>query len=150
MGNTLGGWQIANITTVQDGYSLTPGLSIPSQGNAARPNTTGAPISGNQTAAQWFNTAAFTAPAAGYFGDAGTGSIRGPGLINFDLTLQKTFRITERQGVEFRAEFFNVLNHTNFTGVSTNFGSGSMVGSPAPQIPASKKPASLSKSSLTI
>ena len=124
LGSVLGGWQIADITTVQDGYSLTPGLSIANQGNAARPNTTGAPVSGPKTVAKWFNTAAFSSPAAGYFGDAGTGSIRGPGLINFDVTLQKTFRITEKQGVEFRAEFFNVLNHTNFTSVSTSFGSG--------------------------
>jgi hypothetical protein len=121
---TLGGWQLANITTVQDGYSLTPGLSIANQGNAARPNTTGAAVAGPKTVAEWFNTAAFAAPAAGYFGDAGTGSIRGPGLVNFDVTLQKTFRVTERQGLEFRAEFFNIFNHTNFTSIGTTFGSG--------------------------
>jgi hypothetical protein len=123
-GTALGGWQISTIATFDDGYSLTPGLSIPNQGNAVRPNTTGASISGAKTVKQWFNTAAYTAPAAGYFGNAGTGTIRGPGLVNFDLTLQKTFRIREKQGVEFRAEFFNVLNHTNFTSVSTAFGSG--------------------------
>jgi len=126
VGAALGGWQLSNITTVQDGYSLTPGLSIPSQGIAARPNTTGTTITGPKTVAQWFNTAAYSAPAAGYFGNAGTGSIRGPGLINLDMTLQKTFRITEKQGVEFRAEVFNVFNHTNFTTVSTSFGSGTL------------------------
>jgi hypothetical protein len=123
-GTALGGWQISDITTVRDGYSLTPGLSIPNQGNAARPNTTGAAIAGPQTVAEWFNTAAFSAPAAGFFGDAGTGSIRGPGLINFDVTLQKTFRIREGIGLEFRAEVFNVFNHVNFTTVSTNYGAG--------------------------
>lgn len=123
-GMALGGWQLSNITTVRDGYSLTPGLSIPNQGNAARPNLTGQSIGGPQTAAEWFNTAAFASPAAGYFGNAGTGIISGPGLINFDVTLQKTFKITERTGVEFRAEVFNVFNHTNFTAVSTNYGTG--------------------------
>ena len=123
-GTAFGGWQISNITTVRDGYSLTPGLSIPNQGNGARPNLTGPSIAGPKTVAQWFNTAAFTAPAPGYFGNAGTGVIRGPGLINFDVTLQKTFRIREKQGIEFRAEVFNVFNHTNFTTVSTTFGTG--------------------------
>lgn len=123
-GQALGGWQLSDITTVRDGYSLTPGLSVPNQGNGARPNTTGAAINGPQTVAEWFNTAAFTAPAAGYFGDAGTGDIRGPGLINFDVTLQKTFPIRERMGLEFRAEVFNVFNHTNFGGVGTTYGSG--------------------------
>jgi hypothetical protein len=124
MGTAFGGWQLSNISTVRSGYSLTPGLSIANQGNAARPNLTGQAINGPQTVAQWFNTAAFAAPAAGYFGSAGTGDIKGPGLINFDVTLQKTFRIRERQGIEFRAEVFNIFNHTNFKGVSTNFGSG--------------------------
>jgi hypothetical protein len=123
-GAAFGGWQLSTIATFDDGYSLTPGLSIPNQGNAARPNTTGASLSGPKTVAEWFNTAAYSAPAAGYFGDAGTGTIRGPGLINFDFTLQKAFHITERQSLEFRAEFFNVFNHVNFTSVSTNFGSG--------------------------
>jgi hypothetical protein len=124
-GTALGGWQLSDITTLRDGYSLTPGLSISNQGNGARPNVTGAALAGPKTAAQWFNKGAFTAPAAGYFGDAGTGLIRGPSLINFDLTLQKTFKIYETMGLEFRAEAFNVFNHTNFTTVSTNYGSGS-------------------------
>jgi Carboxypeptidase regulatory-like domain len=124
-GTVLGGWQLSDITTIDDGYSLTPGLSIPEQGNAARPNITGATLGGPKNVAEWFNTGAFTAPAAGYFGNAGTGIIRGPGLINFDMTLQKTFKIYESVGLEFRAEAFNVFNHTNFTTVSTNYGSGS-------------------------
>ena len=123
-GTVLGGWQLSDITTIDDGYSLTPGLSIPNQGNAARPNRTGAALGGPKTVAQWFNKSAFTAPAAGYFGNAGTGIIRGPALVNFDITLQKTFKIYESLGLQFRAEVFNVFNHTNFTTVSTNYGSG--------------------------
>ena len=65
-----------------------------------------------------------SAPAAGYFGNASTGILRGPGLINFDVTLQKTFRIREKQGIGFRAEVFNLFNHTNFTTISTNYGAG--------------------------
>jgi hypothetical protein len=124
VGTALGGWQVSTIATFDDGYSLTPGLSVPNQGNGARPNTNGASIAGPKTVAEWFNTAAYSAPAAGYFGDAGTGTIRGPGLINFDFTLQKTFRIRESQGIQFRAEFFNIFNHANFTSVSTTYGNG--------------------------
>ena len=69
--------------------------------------------------------AAFTAPAAGYFGNGGTGIISGPGMINFDVTLYKDFKVTEHQKLEFRAEVFNIFNHANFTGVSTTYGSGS-------------------------
>lgn len=121
-GLLLGGWNLSDITTIRSGYSLTPGLSIPRQGLAARPNLTGASIAGAQSVASWFNTAAFAAPQAGYFGNAGTGIIPGPGLINFDLSLYKDFAIREKQKIQFRAEFFNAFNHTNFTTVSTTYG----------------------------
>ncbi|HXJ38223.1 MAG TPA: carboxypeptidase-like regulatory domain-containing protein [Bryobacteraceae bacterium] len=124
-GLAFGGWQLSDVTTVRAGYSLTPGLSIPQQGLGARPNLTGAPIGGPKAVAQWFNTGAFVAPQPGYFGNAGTGIIRGPGLINFDMALYKSVAVTEKQKLEFRAEFFNVLNHTNFTTVSTTFGAAS-------------------------
>jgi hypothetical protein len=122
-GRALGGWQLSTLATIRSGYSLTPGLSIPQQGLAARADLTGAPISGPHTSAAWFNKAAFTAPAAGYFGNGGTGIIPGPSLFNFDFTLYKDFAITEKQKIQFRAELFNVFNHANFTTISTNYGS---------------------------
>jgi hypothetical protein len=73
---------------------------------------------------EWFNTAAFAAPAYGYFGSAGTGTLRGPGLINFDMGLYKDFRFTEKRKLQFRSEFFNIFNHTNFSSVSTTLGNG--------------------------
>ena len=79
---------------------------------------------GPKTVAQWFNTATFIRPANGFYGNAGTGIIRGPALINIDMSLHKEFAVREGRGLEFRAEFFNVLNHTNFTSVSTNYGAG--------------------------
>jgi hypothetical protein len=120
----LGGWQYSDITTVETGSSLNPVLSVSKQGLATLPNYTGAKISGPKTATQWFNTSAFAAPAAGYFGNATEGSILGPATINFDMAMYKTFRIKERHGVEFRAELFNAFNHTNFANVGTTFGSG--------------------------
>ena len=93
------------------------------QGLATRPNSASQPTNGPKTAREWFNTAAFSAPLAGYFGNAGPGTIQGPGTINFDVALYKSFAVSEHHAIEFRAEFFNVLNHTNFSGVQTAFGS---------------------------
>jgi len=45
-------------------------------------------------------------------------------LVDFDMAVYKDFHITEQHKLEFRAEAFNVFNHTNFNGVSTSFGSG--------------------------
>jgi hypothetical protein len=62
----------------------------------------------------WVNPAAFTIPKAGTFGNSGRNSLAGPGLAQLDLTLSKRFSVTERFNVEFRAEVYNILNHTNF------------------------------------
>jgi hypothetical protein len=63
--------------------------------------------------AQYFNPNAFSAPAYGTVGNAGRDSLVGPGFADWDLSLLKSTVITERLRVQFRAEFFNVLNHTN-------------------------------------
>jgi hypothetical protein len=62
----------------------------------------------------WINPAAFSIPQAGTFGNSGRNSLTGPGLAQLDLTLSKRFAVTERVNVEFRAEAYNILNHTNF------------------------------------
>jgi hypothetical protein len=103
---------------------LDPALSVAHQGLATRPDRTSASLAGPKTVREWFNPAAYTQPAAGYFGNAGTGTIQGPGVINFDMAFYKTFRIQERHSIEFRAELFNIFNHTNFSGVDTTLGSG--------------------------
>jgi hypothetical protein len=117
----LGGWQLSDITTVQSGASLDPAMSIARQGLATRPNVI-APIQQLDTVHQWFSTSSFVQPAPGFYGNAGPGTIFGPGLINFDVALHKDFRIAERHTIEFRSEFFNVLNHSNFAGVVTTLG----------------------------
>jgi hypothetical protein len=122
-GLLLGGWKLSDITTLRSGTSVSPGLSISRQGVAVRPDlVAGAAIKGPKTQAQWFNTGAFQAPLAGFYGNAGTGIIQGPGLVVFDMALYKDFHITEANYFEFRAEAFNIFNHTNFTSISSNFG----------------------------
>ncbi len=60
------------------------------------------------------NPAAFTIPLAGTFGNSSRNSLTGPGLVQLDLTVSKRVSIGERLGVEFRAEIYNIFNHTNF------------------------------------
>jgi len=119
----LGGWQFSDVTTIQGGFPLDTSLGTGTPGLATRPDrVTSQSVSGPKTVKEWFNTAAFAAPAAGFFGNATTGSITGPGTISFDMALYKDFKIGERQKFQFRSEFFNVFNHTNFASVSTSFG----------------------------
>lgn len=124
-GTVLGGWKYSDITTIRSGLSFNPGLSIAKQGIAVRPNVIGSNLNGPGTVAEFFNTQDFGAPAPGYFGNAGSGLILGPGLVDFDMALYKDFRVTERSAVEFRAELFNTFNHPNFVGLSTSYGSSS-------------------------
>lgn len=63
---------------------------------------------------RWFNTAAFSVPPAFTWGTLGRNTLRGPGIVNFDLSAAKKFIFTESKRLEFRAEFFNAFNHPQF------------------------------------
>jgi hypothetical protein len=60
------------------------------------------------------NSAAFSTPAPGTYGNLGRGALHGPGLSQFDLTLHKKLAITERVNTEFRFEVYNLFNRANF------------------------------------
>jgi Carboxypeptidase regulatory-like domain len=118
----VNGWSLSSITTLQSGFPLSPQLGYNPTGNGdtrnpARPNR--APGFTGQlypkTVRQWFNPAAFAAPYPGTFGNVGRDTLTGPGLSELDLGLSKSTTIHERLRAQFRAEFFNVLNHSNFT-----------------------------------
>jgi outer membrane receptor protein involved in Fe transport len=83
--------------------------------NPIRANVTGQPVfgPGTRTAAEWFNPAAFAAPPAFTYGDAGRNSVYGPPLQTLDLALERAFHITEKANFQFRAEAFNALNKVN-------------------------------------
>ena len=83
--------------------------------NPIRANVTGQPVfgPGTHTADEWFNPAAFVAPVAFTYGDAGRNSVYGPGIQTMDIALQRAFRITERLNFQFRGEAFNALNKVN-------------------------------------
>jgi hypothetical protein len=83
--------------------------------NPIRANVTGQPIfaPGTRTAIEWFNPAAFAAPPAFAYGNAGRNSLFGPPLQTLDFALARVFRISERMHFQFRAEAFNALNKVN-------------------------------------
>ena len=114
------GWQLNGITSLLSGFPFTPQVGSNRSGdgntrNPDRPNPnpafTGPILLKKQT--QWFDPGAFVLPTTGTFGSVGRGTLRGPGLANLDLSLLKNTSLTERVGLQFRAEFFNALNHVN-------------------------------------
>jgi len=113
----VGGWQIAGITTVSSGNWFTP---TDSNGNFANsdglqyPDVIANPNGSHCAPHTFFNTCAFVDPQFGSFGNAARNSILGPGFQIWDASIFKTFQVTERTHVEFRTEFFNFPNHTNF------------------------------------
>ncbi len=121
----VGGWEVSTIATVQSGFPFTPqlGYNPTNSGdtrNPVRPNVNPAfrgalytRGSTAQRAAQFFNPTAFSAPANGTVGNLGRDTLTGPGLAEWDLSLLKSTRVTERARLQLRAELFNVLNHTN-------------------------------------
>jgi hypothetical protein len=124
LGQLLGDWELSGLVTLQSGLAMSPGISTGKQGLATRPDATGASSSGPQTISQWFNTSAFTAPVVGFYGNSGVGVIRGPGLALWDTSISKQFPIHEKFKFRLRGEFFNVVNHTNWSAVTTTLGSG--------------------------
>jgi hypothetical protein len=72
----------------------------------------------------WINPAAFATPAKGTKGNVQKGSLQGPGYADWDVGLQKFFEVDDRARFQFRAEYFNVLNHTNLLATITALGAG--------------------------
>lgn len=117
----LRGWSISGIATLQSGFPFTPQLGFNPTNNgdsrnpirpSINPAFHGRVIEGGPT--QYFNPEAYLVPASGTYGNAGRNSLTGPGFANLDTSLRKDTQITEGLRAQFRAEFFNVLNHTNF------------------------------------
>jgi hypothetical protein len=68
----------------------------------------------NKTPENWINPAAFSTPANGTWGNLGRNAVRAPGVWQIDPALTKRFPITERLGLNFRAEAFNILNRAQY------------------------------------
>jgi len=127
----VGGWELAGIASARTGLPVNIGVSRTAaamlDGNTSgqRPNLVpGVPIyASNQTITNWFNPAAFSAPANGTWGNLGRYIGNGPGAYEIDSSLQKRFRITERVAINFRAAAFNLLNHPEYKTPGASIGS---------------------------
>ena len=119
----VGGWGVNGITTFQSGNPLNLSMAVNtsnSQGGGQRPNSTG--VSANLTGAaqsrlgKWFETTAFTPTPAFQFGNVARSltDVRSHGIANYNLTVFKNTAITERVGLQFRTEIFNVFNRVQF------------------------------------
>jgi hypothetical protein len=123
----LDGFSVSGNITVASGTYFTPTYSG-SQAEAAAANTyTQRPdrvfsesISGAKTREQWFNTAAFQAPAAGAYGSASQGSIEGPGVLSVSAALSRTFTLGETRSLETRVSATNPFNTVQYSGIDTN------------------------------
>jgi hypothetical protein len=138
----ISGWQIAGLVRVQAGDTVP--VTQATNNNSAlgyvvqRPNRISDPNEfAGRSVAKYFNTAAFTAAGQFVIGNSSRDPVRGPGLQNADVMMGKTFRLSERLSVEFRAEAFNVsntppLNDPNgiFNPAATTFGTISTAGNP--------------------
>jgi len=122
----VSGWNVNSIITAQGGFPFTPQLSYnPSNNGDTRnpvrpfvnPAFSGPVILG--TPGKWFDPNAFLAPPnnaanAGFYGNLGRNTLRGPGLATWDFSTMKDTKIGERLNLQFRAEIFNLLNRANF------------------------------------
>jgi len=133
------GWQLSGIELWRTGVPMVVDIGydralLSNAFDAERPNV----IAGcNETAGQsqlhWFNPSCFTLPPAGTLGDLGKNTITAPGYFSTDVSLSKETRIFERLNTQFRAEIFNIFNHTNFgiPGLAAFTAVGGLTGSPA-------------------
>jgi hypothetical protein len=114
----LGGWQINGIYTARTGspFTVTQAGDAPNTGDgSARPDQIGDPNDvADRSIDRFFNTAAFVAAAPFRWGTAGRNTVIGPGINNWDFSIFKGFSFDEDKILQFRAEFFNLLNHPEF------------------------------------
>jgi hypothetical protein len=129
LSGALKGWRLGLVETYMSG----PVFTVVTASNTAsglfpagtlRPDLVGDPElpAGQRTVARWFNTAAFAQPASLTFGTSPRSVLRGAPIVTTDLTVEKSFRLSERVKLDLRSEFYNLLNHANFNVPVSTFG----------------------------
>jgi hypothetical protein len=132
-----GGWDWSGIAMARAGLPLNVTVSrkasdVP-DGNtlsAERPNLVpGVPLYLDYgSTGRWLNPAAFAAPAVGTWGNLGRNVLRAPGIFQIDTSLTKQTRLSERLGLQFGIQIFNVMNHPQLGAPGANFSSASNFG----------------------
>ncbi|MCX6626165.1 MAG: carboxypeptidase-like regulatory domain-containing protein [Candidatus Solibacter sp.] len=135
MRGLMNGWQLSGVSRIWTGLPMT----VTSNGNSG---TLGGGVRADyiggdlypetKTRDAYFNVFAFGRPVDGSLGNTGKGIIRGPGLVNFDTSLFKNFKMNEGRSLQFRLETFNTMNHTEWYGVNMA-ANGSNAGQPVTQ-----------------
>jgi len=120
----FGAWQLNGVIRLQTGqyYTVTGNTSI----GGRRADYLGGDVlvAGDaRTINNWVNRAAFTSAPDNRFGNAPVGNVQAPGLQTYNLSVSKTFQVSERFGLRYQADFFNAFNIANFTGLNTNLAS---------------------------
>jgi hypothetical protein len=127
------GWQISGITRISSGFPVTISSDVDTSLQGSSPNgvnnhlidlpdyTPGnLSLNGNpRNGLAYFNTDLFTTATLGTPGSASRRTIHGPGMLNFDMSLMKSFKLTETKNLQFRWETFNTFNHAQFFGPSS-------------------------------
>ncbi len=120
------GWEVATLGSMQTGVASTVYIATNTYGNEdyinQRPNCVpGVSVYANpKSVNDWLNPAAFSMPATGTYGNCPNGDFYGPSMKNIDFSLLKETKLGESRNLEFRAEFFNIFNHPNFSVLSMN------------------------------
>jgi hypothetical protein len=122
-------WELSGIYTYGSGFPFGVTVSssaltdISGSNILARPNVVSGvdPNSAPHNFSQWFDTAAFAMPAKGTFGNSGPNNYTGPPINNWDMTLMKSFQLGKSEGrrIRFRAEAYNIFNHTQFLTINS-------------------------------
>ena len=125
----LTGWQIAGTATLESGDRLSITNSESTANDFAgmdQPNVSGNPnlSHGKKTFLNQFNSAAFSDPGFEVRGNAGLGTVQGPGRNNLDLSLAKNFKIWQSLNANIRADAYNAFNHSQWTSVMTDLHQG--------------------------
>ena len=128
LNRVVSGWTVSTIVSLQTGLPFSPQLGYNPTGSGDTRNPVRPDINPNfgsgsvythgstaQRVAQYFNPNAFAAPHYGVVGNLGRDTLTGPGFSDWDLSLLKSTTLTERLRLQFRAEAFNLLNHTNLS-----------------------------------
>ena len=137
LSQVAGGWQVSGIASFDSGLPVSIsdsnlgtdpgglGVLLSSSQASARPDMICNPnVAAPHTQAAWFNTACFADVPIGQVrpGNAPRYFVRGPGFQKWDMSAFKNFSFGERARLQFRAEAFNIFNHTNFASVASNLG----------------------------
>jgi hypothetical protein len=110
-------WQVSGIVRLRSGpyLTITSGLDqgLTGQGNQRAVQVLENPYAASKNIDQYLNPSAFIQPGLGTYSPIGANNVLGPGLVQIDMGLTRTFQLRERQSVQFRAEAFNFPNHVN-------------------------------------